>query len=161
GYLAGGAAPFDVAHPESGYVLAFRGLPLILLMSALTRLLYHWGLLQHVVRGFAFIFQRAFGIGGPLGTVAAAQLVLAMIEARLLRRHGPRRALRYDVARHGNDRRDRDGALCIDPGAVAARCGRPCARGLPDERSGCTAAGAPGDAGRVRRRAGGRRAAVR
>jgi CNT family concentrative nucleoside transporter len=84
GYLAGGAAPFDVAHPGAGYVLAFRGLPLILLMSALTRLLYHWGLLQHVVRGFAFLFQRAFGIGGPLGTVAAAKLVLGMIEAPLL-----------------------------------------------------------------------------
>lgn len=84
GYLAGGPAPFDIVHPEAGYLLAFRGLPLILLMSALTRLLYHWGVLQHVVRCFAFIFQRAFGIGGPLGTVAAAKLVLGMIEAPLL-----------------------------------------------------------------------------
>lgn len=84
GYLAGGPAPFDMTHPEAGYLLAFRGLPLILLMSALTRLLYHWGILQHVVKGFAVVFQRAFGIGGPLGTVAAAKLVLGMVEAPLL-----------------------------------------------------------------------------
>jgi CNT family concentrative nucleoside transporter len=84
GYLAGGPAPFDVSRTEAVYLLAFRGLPLILLMSALTRLLYHWGVLQHVVRGFAFLFRRAFGIGGPLGTVAAAKLMLGMIEAPLL-----------------------------------------------------------------------------
>ncbi|MBS0241340.1 MAG: nucleoside:proton symporter, partial [Proteobacteria bacterium] len=38
GYLAAAPAPFDVTHPENGYLLAFRALPLILVMSALTRL---------------------------------------------------------------------------------------------------------------------------
>ena len=84
GYLAGGPTPFDVAHPEAAYLLAFRGLPLILLISALTRLLYHWGALQNFGRGFPLGFRRTFGIGGPLGTVAAAKLVLGMVEAPLL-----------------------------------------------------------------------------
>ena len=84
GYLSGGPAPFDTTRPEALFVLGFRGLPLILVMSALTRLLYYWGVLQWVVAIFAVIFQRAFGIGGPLGTSAAANIFLGMVEAPLL-----------------------------------------------------------------------------
>ncbi len=84
GYLAGGPAPFDAVRPQAGFILAFGALPLILVMSALTRVLYHWGVLQKVVAAFAIVFRQAFGIGGPLGTVAAAKIFLGMIEAPLL-----------------------------------------------------------------------------
>ncbi|MDX2158008.1 MAG: nucleoside transporter C-terminal domain-containing protein [Hyphomicrobiaceae bacterium] len=84
GYLAGGPAPFDATQPTNGYLLAFRGLPLILVMSALTRLLYYWGVLPPIVAGIAYVFRRAFGIDGPLGTVAAAKIFVGMIEAPLL-----------------------------------------------------------------------------
>jgi len=84
GYLAGGTAPFDVVRPESTFLLAFRGLPLILLVSVLTRLLYHWGVLQRVVRGLALVFQKVFGIGGALGTAASANVFVGMVEAPLL-----------------------------------------------------------------------------
>lgn len=85
GYLAGSPPPFTISDPRnSGFILAFRALPLILVMSALTRLLYHWGVLQRLVSAVAPLFQRAFGIGGPLGTVAAAKIFLGMIEAPLL-----------------------------------------------------------------------------
>lgn len=84
GYLAGGDAPFDATRPHAAFILAFRGLPLILLMSALTRLLYHWGVLQRVVAGVAFVFRRAFGIGGPLGMSASANIFVGMVEAPLL-----------------------------------------------------------------------------
>lgn len=84
GYLAGGPAPFELARPEAQFILAFHALPLILLMSALARLLYHWGVLQRVVGLFAALLQKSFGIGGPLGTVAAAKIFLGMIEAPLL-----------------------------------------------------------------------------
>ena len=84
GYLAGQEPPFDPVRPQAGYILAFRALPLILVMSALTRLLYHWGILQRVVGAVSFVFTKAFGIGGPLGTVAAAKIFLGMVEAPLL-----------------------------------------------------------------------------
>lgn len=84
GYLAGGSAPFDVTQPQAAYLLAFRGLPLILLVSVLTRLLYHWGVLQRVVAFFSMVFQRAFGIGGALGTAASANIFVGMVEAPLL-----------------------------------------------------------------------------
>ena len=84
GYLAGGPAPFDIANPQHGFVLAFRVLPMILVLSALVRLLYYWGVLQRVVRGFAWALQRLFGIGGPLSTAAAASVFLGLVEAPVL-----------------------------------------------------------------------------
>ena len=83
GYLAGGPAPFDVVRPEHAFVLAFQALPLILLVSALSRLLYHWGILQRVVRAFAWVLQRSLGVSGPVGTSAAANIFVGMIEAPL------------------------------------------------------------------------------
>ncbi len=84
GYLAGGAAPFEVKSPGNAFLLGFQALPLIMVLSALARLLYHWGVLQFVVRGFARVLQGTFGIGGPLGTAAAAKVFVGMVEAPLL-----------------------------------------------------------------------------
>ena len=85
GYLAGAEPPFAPVNPGAGYILAFRALPLILVMSALSRLLYHWGVLQRVVgAGRRACSSSAFGIGGPLGTAAAAKVFLGMVEAPLL-----------------------------------------------------------------------------
>ena len=84
GYLAGGPAPFTTDQPQNGFVLAFQALPLILIMSVLSRLLYHWGVLQRVVQGFAWALRRTLGVGGPLGAAAAANIFVGMVEAPLL-----------------------------------------------------------------------------
>jgi CNT family concentrative nucleoside transporter len=84
GYLAGAPAPFEERTPEAGFILAFRVLPLILVMSALTRLLYHWGILQRVVQAAAIALQRTLGTGGPLAVSAAGSIFLGLIEAPLL-----------------------------------------------------------------------------
>lgn len=84
GYLSGGPAPFAMTQPQNAYLLAFRGLPLILVLSAIVRLLYHWGALQRLVGGVAFVLRRTIGVGGPLGTVSAASIFLGLIEAPLL-----------------------------------------------------------------------------
>ena len=84
GYLAGGPAPFDASQPQNAFIVAFRVLPMILVLSALVRLLYHWGVLQRVVYGFAVLLQRSFGTGGPLSTAAAASIFLGLVEAPLL-----------------------------------------------------------------------------
>jgi CNT family concentrative nucleoside transporter len=84
GYLAGAPAPFDTTRPAHGFILAFQALPLILLMSALSRLLYYWGILQRIVASLARLLQRTFGIGGPLGMAAAANVLVGMVESPLL-----------------------------------------------------------------------------
>ncbi len=84
GYLGGGPAPFSEAAPAHGFILAFRALPLILVMSVLSRLLYHWGILPVIVRGVAAVLRRLMGVSGPLGIAAAAKVFLGMVEAPLL-----------------------------------------------------------------------------
>lgn len=84
GYLGGGPAPFDVTQPRNGFILAFQALPLILVMAVLSRLLYHWGILQRVVAGFAWALQKSLQVGGPLGTATAANIFVGMVDAPLL-----------------------------------------------------------------------------
>ena len=84
GYLGGGEVPFALKPAASSFVLAFQTLPLILLMSALSALLYHWRILPLVVRGFAWCLERTIGIGGPAGVGTAANCFVGMVEAPLL-----------------------------------------------------------------------------
>jgi len=83
GFLGGGVQPFTADPPGSDYVLAFRALPLILVLSALTSLLTYWRILPFIVRGFAFILEKTFGIGGAVGLGASANVFLGMVEAPL------------------------------------------------------------------------------
>jgi CNT family concentrative nucleoside transporter len=84
GYVGGGAAPFETRYPQNSFVLAFQALPLILVMSAVSALLFHWRVLPLVVRGFAWLLRRTMGTGGALGLGAAANVFIGMTEAPLL-----------------------------------------------------------------------------
>ncbi len=83
GYLGGGAAPFAVTDANANFVLAFRALPIVLVMSALSALLFHWGVLQWVVRGISWVLVRAMGVGGVVGLSTAANVFVGMVEAPL------------------------------------------------------------------------------
>lgn len=84
GYLGGGPAPFAETQPANSFTLAFRALPLILVMSVLSRVLYHWRVLPAIVRALAGVLSRGFGISAPLGVAAGAKVFLGMVEAPLL-----------------------------------------------------------------------------
>ena len=84
GYLGGGAPPFAVAHPEASVILGFKILPLVLIISALGSLLFHWGVLQRITALFAALLRRAVGIDGPLALAAAVHIFVGHIEAPLL-----------------------------------------------------------------------------
>jgi CNT family concentrative nucleoside transporter len=84
GYLAGGPAPFQTVDPRNTFILAFHALPLILVISALTKLFYHWGILQRVVHAIGWVLRRTLGVSGPVGTSAAANIFVGMVEAPLL-----------------------------------------------------------------------------
>ena len=84
GYLAGDPPPYDVTHPERTFVLAFQALPLVLTVSVLSRLLYHWGVLQWLIRAFAVALKHSLSVTGPVGTAAAANIFVGMVEAPLL-----------------------------------------------------------------------------
>ena len=67
GYRGGAPLPFDPKMPGGEYVLAFHALPIVLVVSVLTTLLFHWGVLQVVVRGFAWTLERTISVGGAVG----------------------------------------------------------------------------------------------
>lgn len=97
GYLGGGNLPFAETFPGAAFVLAFQALPLILVVSALSALLYHWRVLPAVVRAFAWALQRAFGLGGAAGVGVAANVFVGMVEAPLLVRPYVANMLRADL----------------------------------------------------------------
>ncbi|MBF0635271.1 MAG: nucleoside:proton symporter [Nitrospinae bacterium] len=84
GYLGGGQAPFDITPGASTFIFAFRGLPVVLVMSALSSLFFYWRVLPVIVHGFAWALKRTMGIGGPAGLSVAANIFVGMVEAPLL-----------------------------------------------------------------------------
>ena len=97
GYIGGGELPFDEKFPGSSYILGFQGLPLIVVMSALSALLFHWRILPLVVRGFARVLQKSLGIGGTEGVAVAANVFVGMVEAPLLVRPYLARMTRSEI----------------------------------------------------------------
>ncbi len=83
GYLGGAQAPFDIKAPGADFILAFQALPVVLVMSVLTTLLFYWKILPPVVRGMAWLLERTLGVGGAVGLSTAANVFLGMVEAPL------------------------------------------------------------------------------
>ncbi len=84
GFLGGGPLPYAETAAGGSFTLAFRALPLVLVVSALSALLFHWRVLPLVVRGFSWLLRKSLGIGGAVGVSASANIFVGMIEAPLL-----------------------------------------------------------------------------
>nr|WP_295107433.1 nucleoside transporter C-terminal domain-containing protein [uncultured Caulobacter sp.] len=84
GYLGGGRAPFSMEDPSAAFIFAFQALPAILLVGALSALLWHWKVLIVIVRAAAWAFGKLFGVSGPVGVSTSACVFLGMVEAPLL-----------------------------------------------------------------------------
>lgn len=84
GYLGGGDAPFTVSNPGATFILAFRALPIVLVISALSALLFHWGVLQRIVQAMSWVLERTMGVGGVVGLSTAANVFVGMVEAPLV-----------------------------------------------------------------------------
>ncbi len=83
GYLGGGKAPFAESDPASSFILAFRALPLVLVISALSALLFHWRVLPAIVRAISWLLEKTLGVGGVVGLSTAANVFVGMVEAPL------------------------------------------------------------------------------
>jgi CNT family concentrative nucleoside transporter len=83
GYIGGAAPPFEATHPERSFVLAFEALPFILVVSVLTTVLFHWGILPAIIRAVAWVLRRTLGVGGAVGLSTAANIFVGMVEAPL------------------------------------------------------------------------------
>ncbi len=88
GYLGGDPAnvsyPFTVSEPAATMVLAFRILPLILVFTVLSAILWHYRILPQIVRGFSFVLQKSMNVSGAVGLSSAANIFIGMVEAPAL-----------------------------------------------------------------------------
>jgi len=88
GYLGGEpqnvAYPFDVSNPGATVILAFRILPLILIFTVLSAILWHYRILPIIVRGFSLVLRRSMGVSGAVGLSAAANIFIGMVESPAL-----------------------------------------------------------------------------
>ena len=74
----------DASNPTIGYVFALQILPTIVFFSALTSILYYFGIIQRVVKGLAWLLTRALGISGAESLSVAGNIFLGQTEAPLL-----------------------------------------------------------------------------
>ncbi len=101
GYLGGDpsnvAYPFSVDNPEATVILAFRILPLILIFTVLSAILWHYRILPSIVRGFSIVLRRAMGVSGAVGLSAAANIFIGMVESPALIRPYIKRLTRSEL----------------------------------------------------------------
>ena len=67
-----------------GYIFAFQVLPTIVFFSAFTSLLYYLGILQLIVKGFAWVMSKTMQLSGAESLAAAANVFIGQTEAPLV-----------------------------------------------------------------------------
>jgi concentrative nucleoside transporter, CNT family len=87
GYLGGAPLPFALAQGASPpLIIAFQILPLIIVFSALSALLWQWGILKALVRGLSWALRRTLGVSGVVGLGGGGTLFLGVVESPLVLR---------------------------------------------------------------------------
>ena len=85
GYLGGADLPFALREgSEAPLIIAFQILPLVIVFSALSALLWHWRVLQWLVRGLSWALQRSLKVSGVVGLAGGANLFLGVVESPLV-----------------------------------------------------------------------------
>ncbi len=128
GYLGGAALPFDEKYPGASFILAFKALPLILLMSALSALLFYWKILPLVVKSFSWCLQKTMGLGGTEGLGVSANIFVGMVAAfytSISSIHDPKRAFHHNDNRDGDNSWNSHGSLCQHPWRQHSGCHGP------------------------------------
>ena len=85
GYLAEGAPkPFEVIDPGVANIFIFSGLMLIIVVSALSAIFWHWRILPVIIRAISTLFKKPLNVGGPIGLSSTANIIFGQVEAPLL-----------------------------------------------------------------------------
>ena len=98
GYLADGTEkPFEVTNPASANIFIFSGLMLIIVVSALSAILWHWKVLPIIIKFIAALFKKPLNVGGPVGLSATANIIFGQVEAPLLIRPYLRQMTKHEL----------------------------------------------------------------
>jgi len=83
GYVGGGTLPFELKVPGAEFILGFQALPVVLVMSVLSSLLFYWRIMPPIVRGFSWALEKTLDVGGAVGLSTAANIFVGQVEAPL------------------------------------------------------------------------------
>jgi CNT family concentrative nucleoside transporter len=88
GYLGGDPLnvdyPFSISEPGATMILAFRILPLMLMFTVLSAILWHYRVLPIIIKGFSFVLRRSLNVSGAVGFSSAANIFIGMVESPAL-----------------------------------------------------------------------------
>ena len=84
GYVGDNAAAGDLMGNAPPPLFFFQILPIIIVVAALSAILWHWRILRWITNGFAYIFQRTMGLGGATSLAVSANVFMGMTEAPVL-----------------------------------------------------------------------------
>ena len=76
--------PFTTADGYTPPLFFFQILPIIIVVAALSAILWHWRILRWVTRGFAFVFRKTMGLSGATSLAVSANVFMGMTEAPVL-----------------------------------------------------------------------------
>ena len=80
----GTQAGWEELSGQPGPIFAVHLLPLIIVVAALSAILWHWHVLRWVTKGFAFVFRKFMGLGGATSLAVSANVFMGMTEAPVL-----------------------------------------------------------------------------
>jgi CNT family concentrative nucleoside transporter len=88
GYLGGDPLnvdyPFAIDEPGATLILAFRILPLILMFTVLSAILWHYRVLPFIIKGFSLVLRKTLKVSGAVGLSSAANIFIGMVESPAL-----------------------------------------------------------------------------
>ena len=84
GPLANGKLLADKWGPENAFIFVITVSSTIILVSAVSSLLYHYGVLQRVVKGMSWVMERVMKTSGSESLAAAANIFMGQTEAPLV-----------------------------------------------------------------------------
>ena len=100
----------DLAVEGGGFGFAFTVLPTVVFFSAMSSLLYYYGILQKVVHGFAWVMSKTMRLSGAESLAAAANVFIGQTEAPL-------------VVKPYLDKMTKSEVLCLMTGGMATIAG--------------------------------------
>ncbi|MEO0754797.1 MAG: nucleoside transporter C-terminal domain-containing protein, partial [Pseudomonadota bacterium] len=84
GYIGNNEAASEIMAGDAPPLFFFQILPIVIVVAALSAMLWHWRVLRLITKGFALIFRRAMGLGGATSLAVSANVFMGMTEAPVL-----------------------------------------------------------------------------
>ncbi|MEL6663561.1 MAG: nucleoside transporter C-terminal domain-containing protein [Pseudomonadota bacterium] len=84
GYVGDNSAASAIMDGDAPPLFFFQILPIVIVVAALSAMLWHWRILRWITKGFAVVFRRGMGIGGATSLAVSANVFMGMTEAPVL-----------------------------------------------------------------------------